>query len=521
MLTLTALHLIESGFARINARGDNSYLRDICITYPAGWTFSELESYRECWQLAINIFTLNNLKQSDPHPHLRLELDETLATQLPIIYDGVLNQNGNVDSWFDLYGKIDKTDKTDANGKKSIRILTYDIGGGTGDFAVVEYSKPANAASQKLTYKLLFRDSSYSAGDVVVKRIIENILLPKLRRTGLDLDKFKQFWRNTNTARLSYLTRRFLLPLVNEILKTVSEGRENPAPVVDSKVLILLKTWYRDATAEDFFTGNDEQVLTNVLKAIVCGDGKLDVEKQFKEVISEDIKTLAKYTANYDVDLFILSGKPTEMQCVRDLIDDYIPLPQSRRLNITGLRVGRWYPFRDGNDRIADAKNVNLVGLAMESLTRYGNISTISILPEKNQSAQTRHKWIVTDNGKTQKISEPLFTDGEETQTVEIRNGQRICRYFSDEQIVPTYSPVYQFFGIMVGEEGQKMPADTAYSVSLNMADNGAITLDPASVKPIVGTYSSEQIETVELRLSMLETDDFWMDKPSFEVNFE
>ena len=192
MLTLMVLHLIESAWLQIGAQGGNRYLRDICVTYPSGWTPDELQAYVDRWQEAINIFVLNHLRRNDIAPTLRMNLDEAIATQIPLIYEGVLNQFKSVDSWIDLYGKyVQPYDPLEDSGtdeepcsppRKTVRIMTFDIGGGTSDVAIVEYSKREDSVqgTAKLASDLLFRDSSYNAGDRVLKRVLETVLIPRL-----------------------------------------------------------------------------------------------------------------------------------------------------------------------------------------------------------------------------------------------------------------------------------------------------------------------------------------------------
>ena len=544
MLTLMVLHLIENARLQIGALGGNRYLRDICVTYPSGWTADELAVYRARWQEAINIFTLNHLRKNDPVPSLRMNLDEAIATQIPLIYEGVLNQFKNVDSWINLYGKYvtpfdpsnggETNVEIDTPPRKTVRIMTFDIGGGTSDVAIVEYSKLEDSVqgTDRLTSDLLFRDSSYNAGDSVLKRVIETVLIPRLnpfdqKRQEADFNRYREFWQATRSqglqAKISFLVRRFLIPLANIVFAKISA--DNPIVTendikVDLETIETLNFWFRtqfpDRTENTpLFSVSWKQELNKVIKTIITDDTQ-KIEDAFRDVLVGDIKGIAHHAKRYDIDLIIISGKPSEMPCVRRMIDDYIPLPESRRINVKGLPIGRWYPFKDAHDRIEDAKNVNLVGLALESLVWHGDLAAgLSITPTATLTALESTQWIITNKDKSQQMGgvDPLFVNGP-VETIIFEHHHRICRRFPGTPITSA-SPVYQFYGIVKGG----IPAKTKYEAQIEIDKSGAIRLKPETICRLdKQEITEEERNEIELRLVMMECEDFWMDKPDFSI---
>ena len=547
MLTLMVLHLIESAWLQIGALGGNRYLRDICVTYPSGWTADELAVYRARWQEAINIFTLNHLRKNDLVPSLRMNLDEAIATQIPLIYEGVLNQFKNVDSWIDLYGKYvtpfdpsndgEANEATDTPARKTVRIMTFDIGGGTSDVAIVEYSKREDSVqgTAKLASDLLFRDSSYNAGDSVLKRVIETVLIPHLnpfdqKRQEADFNRYREFWQAARSkelqAKISFLVRRFLIPLANIVFAKIASDNPNVTEndiKVDEATINTLNTWFRQefparTETTPLFSSSWKQELNKVIKAIITDDTQ-KIEDAFRDVLAGDIKGIAQHAKRYDIDLIIFSGKPSEMPCVRQMIADYIPLPESRRINVKGLPIGRWYPFKDAHDRIEDAKNVNLVGLALESLVWHGDLdSALSITPTDTPTALESTQWIITNKDKSQQMGGegPLFVKGP-VETITFEHHHRICRRFPGTPI-SSASPVYQFYGIVKGG----IPAKTKYEAQIEIDKSGAIRLNPETICRLdKQEITEEERSEIELRLVMMECEDFWMDKPDFSIKEE
>ena len=544
MLTLMVLHLIENAWLQIGAQGGNRYLRDICVTYPSGWTADELKAYVDRWQEAINIFALNHLRRNDAVPALRMNLDEAIATQIPLIYEGVLNQFKSVDSWIDLYGKyVNPFDPTNDGGtdveqdkplRKTVRIMTFDIGGGTSDVAIVEYSKREDSiqGTAKLASDLLFRDSSYNAGDSVLKRVLETVLISRLnpfdsKHQETDFNRYREFWQASRSkelqAKISFLVRRFLIPLANTIFAKIAS--ENPIVTendikIDESTINTLNTWFRQQFPDrmettPLFGSNWKQELNKVVKAIITDEAQ-KIESAFQDVLVGDIKGIAQHAKRYDIDLIIFSGKPSEMPCVRRMIADYIPLPESRRINVKGLPIGRWYPFKDVHDRIEDAKNVNLVGLALESLVWHGDIdSSLSITPTDTPTALESTQWIISNKDKSQQMGGvgSLFANGP-VETVTFEHHHRICRRFPGTPI-SSASPVYQFYGIV--KDG--IPAKTKYEAQIEIDKQGAIRLKQETICRLdKQEITEDERGEIELRLVMMECEDFWMDKPDFSI---
>jgi hypothetical protein len=118
-------------------------LRYVRVTCPSGWTFQERDLYFRQWQRAINLFTMTHFvnwnrastaegdSESEPsQPELCFEnLDEAVCSQLPILYAEIQSFSGQADKWIELYGRGNR-----------IVVMNLDIGGGTTDLAIIEYT---------------------------------------------------------------------------------------------------------------------------------------------------------------------------------------------------------------------------------------------------------------------------------------------------------------------------------------------------------------------------------------------
>lgn len=141
--------------------------------------------------------------------------------------------------WIGAFGKV-------RGRSECVRVLTIDIGGGTIDTALVEYSSlPTQPGSVHLNTEVLYSDSTTHAGDRLIKDLIETVLLPALgERFRGDTNRQQQFERFFSSSaglretedrlRRMVITRSVFVPIVYKWLEDISNGR-NGNPENDAK----------------------------------------------------------------------------------------------------------------------------------------------------------------------------------------------------------------------------------------------------------------------------------------------
>src|SRR4029079_8501589 len=130
----------------------------------------------------------------------------------------------------------------------------------------VEYRDEMPGAGVELIAKLLFKDSTNVAGDLLVRNLIERLLLPKLgarfRHDELACDGFEAFFRQSfsnqsQKEEWKRITRLLLVPLVVRWLGNLCAGKR-PAETPLSEVLDL-------GTVREFNQRFSEHYLVNRL----------------------------------------------------------------------------------------------------------------------------------------------------------------------------------------------------------------------------------------------------------------
>ena len=395
-------------------------LGNVIITYPSGWTYDEIAQYRDRCYDAIKIFELSTSGKTG-NIGLRMEVDEAVASQMPYVFSEIHRLGNNAEKWITLTGKRRKQQGDDSF-QSSVRVMSLDIGGGTSDVSIMEYSY----SGKKLRPRLIFKDGVNLAGDELVRRIIKDVLFDKtyldMDSAGLDLLSSvdvclkERFGSKVQRAESSLHIKKCLVPIAIAVIKELENGGGEVKIVADDTPGAVEQNAWDDFGS--FLTGGTEPG-PDWDKVVVKGAYKAKVEECVKELFERCMKTCAKLVVDYDVDVFFMSGKTSEIGKLKEMARDEIPLLRNRVVTARDYVVGAWYPFSDSDKHISDAKSVTAVGAAIHHMLSFGYIAGVAIDgAEMDASDSATHAW-----GRL----EELLTDPEKNKKVEMKFELELC----------------------------------------------------------------------------------------------
>jgi hypothetical protein len=285
--------------------------------------------------------------------------------------------NTNCKEYFDLYGKIRK-DLYDYD-KKSITIGSIDIGAGTTDLMICAYKYDDNSKAV-LTPVPLFWESFYYAGDDMLRKLIHQVIIEghiqkeeyrgatgviynRLKEMGVTNinEKINNFFGG-DTNQMSFRARK----MRNDFNTQIS------VPIA-LKFLDMTQKQENDRalTFNDFFpTKKPSQEILDYF-AQYFGFKFEDLQWKFSLNRINDIilivfepllKKLSSLLYAYGCDFVLLAGKPTSLHQIEELFLKFYPVPPNRLITLNKYRVGKWYPFSDGNGYFEDQKSLVAVG---------------------------------------------------------------------------------------------------------------------------------------------------------------
>lgn len=530
-LVWVALSILEHAEKQIQSeawrKNNQPFLRrelgDILLTYPAGWTEAEIGVFRSKWEKARDIFAMSRME--DPKiafekgelPSVALELDEAVAPQLAIIFSEMHHMRDYGENWIELYGRERK-------GKDSVRVMTIDIGGGTTDTSVVEYSDDLPGVGVDLSANLVFKDSTTIAGDRLVKDIIERVFLPLLGEKFKDdkhqKDLFERFFftranRDGERAKWSVICRTVIIPMIHHWLRNFSAedlSSVDWSPIAAGASLDQINQFNAMGRAaglsEDIFCSHDslQPDVTRIRKTI---------QDWFLHIAD----THARYLAIFECDLVILTGKPSELPEIRELLEERLPIFPDRILSAKGYFAGDWLPLsKDGH--IMDAKLVTALGSAVYRGVQSGLISGWRIRGDLDQSCRVQNYWgRIAGNLKPFLANDTLLAPGEKEVTARLLTDSFIGRARFLNHVLPeqVYRLTYKGRGQILADIRVRRKVTTAHGRQYAMS---AEALELISAK---NAQTGETIPLTDIKLQLCtlpRAEEFWQDTGRFEVRW-
>ncbi len=409
-------------------------LRRIIMTIPSATPIQEQRVLRSRTEAALKLFWSLmgwNVGELTPGvyemPEVHTAWDEASSVHLVYLYGEITQKlGGSILSLIRFHGKDrirtnhEGTPEPEAKPEPSLRIASIDIGGGTTDLMVTTYFQRNNRA---LIPVQNFREGFRKAGDDLVKRVIESAVRPaieaRLSECGaadarLLMHELFSDDRPGMTQSDKHLRRQFALKLLRPvalgILSACEQAGASPRPLPAR----AYPSFFADQTLLE--PGNrildylEEFAARQGVTGFRLADVVVPIEPEtvadcIRGEFSRVFANIAEAVHRLDVDIVLLTGRPSCQPGVFSLFANQLGVGIDRIVPISTYRVGNWYPFRQsGRSVIADPKTTAVVGgmlcalvskrqllnftmdtdgLAMRSTARFiGEIDTDMKIPE-------------------------------------------------------------------------------------------------------------------------------------------
>lgn len=394
MFTFLLTELLMQAVSQINAPATRAArrfadvprrLRRVILTLPPAMPLAEQKILRERAEGAIKLaWDLLGWTEAGPtappEPRVLLNLDEATATQVVWLYTEITQRlQGDAQGMFELAGRV----RPERGPNPCLRVASIDIGGGTTDLMVVTWSVENR---DTIVPRQEFREGFKIAGDEVLEGLITHLVLPQvadaLRAAGMsDPNAFLRQTLGGDRGGQSEVERHLRRQFVGQVLEPVGlgvlhayeriEGRQmgevfrstiravldaEPQPA-NPRAVAFFETAARQAGAHGFAIA-DVEISADVRR----------VEAVIQATLGPVLADLCEVVWHYDCDVLLLSGRPSRLRAVTDIVLAKSPVPPHRMIGMHRYAVGGWYPFRDANARIEDPKTSAAVGAMLCAL---------------------------------------------------------------------------------------------------------------------------------------------------------
>jgi len=392
-------------------------IRSLSLSYPSGMIQQERERFQKQVQKAVDLFAVTLGRSQSHKPVAALSIDEASAVHLTYIWSELQLVNRDVRLWFQSVGRErevaaeepsapraaaaspastaralppsrsrpGRSGRTEpASDKLEVRIACIDIGGGTSDLMIARYTF-ASGVVDSIVGEVLHRDGISLAGDQLIKRLLERIIIPHFaERTGMGLDEMARLFgpeisanRAFRSQRVSWINRLFV-PLAQAYIQhAVDDNLDEPITHDDGQFVAQEVLDAMQAGINKIYQAG----MINIRQPLELYFDRGAFEEVVHEVFDELLFDFCGRIARHEVDIVLLAGQPTKLQYIQDRVRLYLPLTASRVVPMHNYYAGTWYPYQDAQlgqlGVISDPKSAVVVGAAIRSLMHEGLLGNI------------------------------------------------------------------------------------------------------------------------------------------------
>lgn len=395
-------------------------LRRVVFTVPSGMPIAEQRIYRRWVNFAVRTvwnalgweewYQHPNARQPMPkqdyrrNPETRCSWDEASCTQLVYLYNEIIYKfDGDAHHFFRLSGK-----KRPKYGPyHSLRVASIDIGGGTTDLSVATFTLDNDESSTaRVRPHLEMRDGFSIAGDDILRNVITSCVITAIGKavTEQGVSNVRHFLGECfgrdvidNSLENRNLRAQFSRQIAAPVGLALLSAYEKSAPLQNAPVTCKLRDFFefpldpwsdeedlqeQASFAFDKSPAPSKAVVDYVEKAVQrAAPGSsfslMDVQITMSPAVMEDcikntmqriLSDLCEVIRLYGCDVLLLSGRPSKLRGVIDIILSRLPVPVDRIIPMCEYRVGSWYPFVDHLGMITDPKTTVSMGAILCAL---------------------------------------------------------------------------------------------------------------------------------------------------------
>jgi len=411
-------------------------LRNIVLTLPSATPVQEQAIMRSRAEGALKLVYKvlkwsPSLALNTSVPEIKVDWDEASATQMVYVFSELNHKfGGHINRYFELFGRPRKVKPRHGHPgqeevKPSLRVGCIDIGGGTTDLMVMTYHAQGE---QAVVPNQDFREGFRVAGDDMLREIVTRIILPQvvqdLVQAGLAGAKniVKTLFAadvGDRDIRISQQRRQYALRVLAPLAVSCLQQSEKlgDGGGISLKVGDLQSQDHSDVEESASFIDYLEQAVHDAglpgwkLSEVTISLRRQELDTVVRNILQKPIGDLCEIIDQLGCDVVLLSGRPSQLAAIRDIVREAMVVPPSRLVSMHEYEVGEWYPYRDQvTDKIRDPKWAAAVG-AMLSLLAQNRLVNFMVYTDNITMASTARFIGQVDNNGAISADRVLFQD--------------------------------------------------------------------------------------------------------------
>lgn len=563
LMTFSLFELICQALSQINNvefrkdAGNSSFkrrLKQIVITCPTAMTYKEQsylkKSLEDAVFLAQKYYDTELLAENveiypssvgfsfDEEEERVWKYDEATCSQIAFLYGELVDKfKGNHELFFKYKGKKRKGSLEE--NKESVTIASIDIGGGTTDLMICNYQPDSESEIPYIKPKPLFWEGFNIAGDDIIKRIIEYVILPEIEKNirelgGINIEEGMNYLFGPNLGNQSATHRIFRKQFANQVANCCAYAALNH--VTNSEHVNAKKTIgdiFKD------FSKPKNNLIPYIEKTIKtqCGLEEfnfydilidfdtLKINYAISDILKPVVEQMTKLVSVFDCDILLLTGKPSNLPVIRDLFSKTMVVSPDKIISLGDYKIGTWFPFANSVGDVKDPKTTVIVGALISLLSSINRLSDFRIdLTELNNIDSTANIIGVMDNNYASIPNDKVIFDENSMEGEFKFYGAPITigmRQLASEDWISSPLYVFDFSNDELREKISKEEFEYPFTITINRDGENKEELLIEDI--VVTDKNGEEVESkgyFKLHFKTLSNDyGYWKDTGSFLLN--
>lgn len=354
-------------------------------------------------------------------PKVHVAWDEASCVQTVWLYGEIARKfGGRMDGFFDLVGRPRDLPSGESTAtarrpsdppRRSLRLASVDIGGGTTDLMITTYYPERGVALRPIQN---FREGFRVAGDDILKTVIERLVVPAIEdalesRGYPEPRQLMQRLFGADRQNMSEQERHARRQFVSRVLRPIGLGllqayeRSSPTDVtavekrplsaffglgevegdidlpVHARILDYLRASVRARGVEAF----------RLIDIVVPVDFSV-IAGAVRTVLDPVFDNIAEALHRFDPDVVLMSGRPSRLPAVSEILLERLAIAPDRLVLMHRYSPGSWYPVAEGSEggRIGDPKTTASVGGMLCALSER-ELTNFTLFTERLQMHST------------------------------------------------------------------------------------------------------------------------------------
>ena len=440
LMTFALVEILYQAISQLNNHnfrkdmGNSSFrriLKNIVITCPTAMTQKEQVYLKESLEVAVSL-----VKKQYPnilHDELKIhpfeneasfdedekywKYDEATCSQITYLYSELVDKfKGKHELFFKYKGK--KRENTLYPDKESVTIASVDIGGGTTDLMICNYQTDVDSEIPIIKPIPVFWEGFNVAGDDIVKRIIEFVILPGIEKYikengGVHVDETLNYLFGFNLGNQAATHRIYRKQFANQVAtycayEAINHVMSN-AVNRKKKISDIFKTYPKPKNnlipyIEGIIKEKCKLVTFNFFDVLIDFDTDL-INHAIADIIKPVIDQLTTLIGIFDCDILLLSGKSSNLGVIRELFEKSLVLSPDKIINFGNYKFGDWYPFADFGE-VKDPKTTVSVGALIAFLSSINRLDNFRVDLSTLSSIQSTADYLGVMNEDASQIKD-------------------------------------------------------------------------------------------------------------------